>query len=196
MSKNPTSLLINKVRLSRRFVIIDYHNGSASLSVSDPDNPLPEFKAAVAALLPLILAICHLPEDYGINLVPSGLTITEKGMVTIQGKKSFDDASGPLNIATPLRLLETPEEEGTYSPPLTDKQNALIDEVIEQAKRYILGERAQGTLFVEEEENDLPDGLDEPLEESKELPFEPKGEPVIPVKKSRKKKEPAESVAE
>jgi len=188
MPKKPASLVIHKVRMTRRNVIIVYNNGSESLSISSPENPLPQFKTAIAALVPLILQICHLPENYEANLVATGLTITDKGMVTIQSKKSLDDASGPFNIATPLRLIETPTEEGTYSPPLTDVQNSVIDEVIEQAKQYVLGNRAQGLLFQEDEdENDLPEGIEAPLEESNTLPFEPKGGPVTG-KKTRKKK--------
>lgn len=189
MPKKTVSLVINKVRLTRRNVIIEYHNGSESLSITSPENPLPEFKSAIVALVPLILAICHLPDDYGTNLTASGLTLTEKGLVTLQGKKSFDDASGPLNIATPLRFLDTPEEEGTYSPALDPKQVALIDEVIEQAKRYILGERAQGVLFNEEDENDDPTGGDEPDLLESEQNNEPAPETIAAVpKKARKKK--------
>ncbi len=191
MAKKTVSLVINKVRLTRRNVIIEYHNGSESLSITSPENPLPEFKAAIADLVPLILAICHLPEDYGTNLVASGLTVTDKGLVTLQAKKSFDDASGPLNIATPLRLLDTPEEEGTYSPALDDDQVALIDEVIEQAKRYVLGERAQGVLFTEDVEDDDPTGGEEPLLEESTQDNEPAAEEIAAVpKKTRKPRKP------
>jgi hypothetical protein len=191
MAKKTTSLVINKVRLTRRNVIIEYHNGSESLSITSPENPLPEFKTAIAALVPLILGICHLPLEYAANLVASGLTLTEKGLVTIQGKKSFDDASGPLNIATPLRFLDTPEEEGTYSPALSDEQVEIINEVIEQAKRYILGERAQGVLFTDEDEGeDDPTGGEEPLLEESDQETEPPAADIAAVpKKPRKPRE-------
>lgn len=187
--KKPVQLTINKVRLTRRAVIVEYANNGETLSIRSPENPLPEFKAAIEALIPLIIQICHFPETYAANMRASGLTITEKGLVTLQAAKSFDDASGPLNITTPLRMRELPEEEGTYSVPLDPAQKNLIDSVVEEAKRYVMGERAQGTLPLPEDGDDDEEtgGEEKPLEESNVLPLE--GEPAVPTKKRRTKKE-------
>src|SRR5690606_7626171 len=65
---------------------------------------------------------------------------------TITGKKDLPDAHAPFNIATPLRFLEHPETEGSYSPPLTEDQVALVEEVIDEAKKYVKGARAQWQL--------------------------------------------------
>ena len=186
MAKKPKSLVIHKVRLTRRNVIIKYHNGAAALTCEDPENPLPEFKSAIAALGALVLEICHLPDDYSEGLLATGVTVTDDGQFTIQAKKSFGDAASPLNIATPLRVREA--EEGGKLPGLTDEQDNLIEEVLEQAKRYILGERAQGVLFSEEDEpEDDTTGGDEPqLEESKENKEPPADEIAAVPKKTRK----------
>ncbi len=188
----PDSLTIHKVRLTRRHVIIKYTNNSTVITLTENENPLPSFKSAVEALGPLVLAICHLPDTYDNGLRVSGLTLTAKGLVTLQAVKSFDDASGPLNIATPLRFLDLPEEEGSYSEPLKPEQVALIDTVLEEAKQYVLGKRAQGTLPLKEEEDPLdPEvtGEDEPLLESLQND-EPDPEEIaaVPAKKPRKKK--------
>jgi hypothetical protein len=116
-----------------------------------------------------VTEILHLPKSYlgseskeeaGKTLNPltvSGITITDKQevrLVTIVAKKDLPDAHSPFNIATPLRFLEHPEEEGSYSPALTDKQGALIEELIEEAKRYVKGERAQGSLPLEDDSDE------------------------------------------
>ncbi len=197
MSQKPDSLTIHKVRITRRHVIIKYSNNSAEIEMTENECPLPSFKTAVENLVPLVLQICHLPETYNEGMRASGLTLTAKGLVTIQASKSFDDASSPLNIATPLRFLDLPEEEGTYSPALTVEQVALVDSVIEEAKQYILGNRAQGTLPLEEDEDPLdPDvtGEDEPLLPS-EQDKEPAAEDIAAVPKKARKPRKAKSAA-
>lgn len=199
MSENtkPASLTIHKVRLTRRHVKINYTNNSAEIELTEKDNPLPSFKEAIEALGALVLSICHLPLTYAEGMRVSGLTLTAKGLVTIQAVKSFEDASGPLNIATPLRFLDLPDEEGTYSPALTDAQVALVDSVLEEAKQYVLGNRAQGTLPLEEAKDPLdPDltGEDEPLLESTQ-DDEPAAEEIAAMpKKTRKSRKPKAQV--
>ncbi len=196
MANKPVSLVIHKVRLTRKNVIIEYHNGNAALSCEDPENPLPEFKAAIAALVPLLMSVCHFPADYSEGLIACGVTVTDKGQFTVQGKKSFDDAAGPLNISTPLRIRE--EEEGGKLPGLTAEQDALIDEVLEQAKRYILGERAQGVLFNDEDPgDDDPTGGDEPELLPSEKDKDPPANEIAAVpKKPRKPRKPKVPAAE
>lgn len=143
-------MYVQKVRLTLSKVAIDYKTPTGeSHSLECSDAPLPSFVAAIHALSALILDVLHLPSDYGEHLTPTGLTLTDKQeakLVTITGKKDLPDAHAPFNIATPLRFLEHPETEGSYSPSLTDKQVALVEEVLEEAKKYVKGERAQGQL--------------------------------------------------
>jgi hypothetical protein len=166
----PTSLTILKVRRTRKAISIHYRNGDEDHELTSRDNPLPAFLKAIDALPPLVCELLHLPATYVSDMKASGLTISDGSgneQVTIVAQKSLPDSNGPFNIATPLRLMDLPEAEGSYSPPLTDKQVALVDEVIEQAKAYVLGERAQGQIKFEGQD-DEEDG------EAKETKEDPK----------------------
>lgn len=191
MPKKPTSIRITKVRVTRKQIFISYHNGDEELTIKSRDNPLPSFTKAVTELVPLILAICHLPPAYGENMRATGFTLTDKGMVTLQAAKSFDDAGSPLNIATPLRFLELPSEEGSYTPPLTEKQADLVVTVEEEAKDYVLGKRAQGQIVFDGDDDDDAeddDKEDAPGQAVIPLPDQNKGKAVKP-----KKAKPAKS---
>lgn len=152
-----TPLTILKVRRTRKHVAISYRNGDEEHNLKSRDNPMPGFDNAIAALAPLVCQLLHLPATYVENMRPVGVTITDTSgneQVCIVAQKSLDDANGPFNIATPLRLMDIPEAEGSYSPPLGADQVGLIDEVVEQAKAYILGERAQGQIEFKKDDED------------------------------------------
>lgn len=170
----PTSLTILKVRRTRKAISIHYRNGDEDHDITSRDNPLPAFGKALDALPPLVCELLALPAGYVENMKATGLTISDGSgneQVTIVAQKSLPDSNGPFNIATPLRLMDLPEAEGSYSPPLTDKQVALVDEVIEQAKAYVLGNRAQGQIVFEDGDDDEDgDGKEEP-ENGEQLPF-------------------------
>lgn len=158
--KAPTTLRIIKVRRSRKSITIHYRNGDEDHEITSRDMPLPAFVSSLDALVPVVLSICGLQDGYAENLTVSGFTLTDKGMVTLQAKKSLPDASGPLNIATPLRFLDLPKQEGSYTPPLTDIQAQLINDAEEEAKSYVKGDRAQGQLPLEKSDDDAPEGDD------------------------------------
>lgn len=152
-----TPLTILKVRRTRKHVAIEYRNGDEDHKLKSRDKPLPAFDNAIAALAPLVCELLHLPKTYVENMRAVGVTITDGSgneQVMLIASKSLDDAQGPFNIATPLRLMDLPEAEGSYTPPLGANQVALIDEVVEQAKQYILGNRAQGQIEFEKEDAD------------------------------------------
>lgn len=158
---------ITKIRRKRTAVVIEYTTDNNDFAVTAHEPPLPSFDAALAALVPVVLDVLHLPKTYagtkgedGALLNPltvTGLTISEKQevrLVTLVAKKDLPDAHSPFNIATPMRFLEHPETEGSYSPALTDKQVALVEALLEQAEKYIEGERAQGTLPLDSDDGD------------------------------------------
>lgn len=196
-TSRPTSLTILKVRRTRKHIVISYRNGDEEHpNVKYRENPMPAFDAAIGALAPLVCQLLNLPETYVENMKATGLTLTDASgneQVTIVAQKSLQDFNGPFNIATPLRLMELPEADGSYSPPLTDAQRALVDEVVEQAKAYVLGERAQGTIKFEKEEAD-ENHSDEALtgQGSDPLPFPAEEEKP---KRGRKKNAEAEATA-
>jgi hypothetical protein len=176
---------ITKIRRKRTAVVVEYENEGNDYVLTAHEPPLPSFDAALKAITPLVVDILHLPKAYlgtkseeeegkVLNeLTVSGITITTKQevrLVTIVAKKDLPDAHSPFNIATPLRFLEHPDEEGSYSPALSDKQGALIEELIEEAKKYVKGERAQGTLPLDQEEDEDGEGEAEPAE-GRQIPF-------------------------
>ena len=175
-------MYVQKVRLTRSKVAVEYRTPTGEAhSLECADAPLPSFVAAIHALAPLILEVVHLPAEYGDHLTPTGLTLTDKQeakLVTLTGKKELPDAHAPFNIATPLRFMAHPETEGSYSPPLTDAQVALVNEVLEEAKRYVKGERAQGQLPLDgATDDDEGEGADEDTNTAP-LPFT--GTPAAP----------------
>lgn len=163
-----TPLTILKVRRTRKHVVIEYRNGDEDHKLKSRDNPLPAFDNAIAALAPLVCQLIKVPATYVENMRAVGITITDGSgneQVMVIAAKSLDDAQGPFNIATPLRLMDLPEAEGSYTPPLGADQVALIDEVVEQAKAYILGNRAQGQIeFKKDDADEDEDDATAPLE--------------------------------
>ena len=85
--------------------------------------------------------------DYKDGLTVSGLTLCESGKVecvTIVAKKEIAGNSRPFNIATPLIPIDQPEEgEGSH---LTIAQAILVETALEEARKYIRGERSQGQM--------------------------------------------------
>lgn len=152
-----SELNIRKMRRSAKKLSFTYLNGEEEHSASYKDNPLPSFGPALDALAPLVCELCELPHDYKDGLTVSGLTLAESGKVecvTIVAKKEIAGNSRPFNIATPLIPIDQPEEgEGTH---LTIAQAILVETALEEARKYIRGERAQGQmkLAAEKEEEE------------------------------------------
>lgn len=179
MPKAPTALTILKVRRTRKHVVIHYRNGENDHNIKCRDNPLPAFDAAISALAPLVIELLALPSTYVENLKATGITISDASgndQVCVVAQKSLPDANGPFNIC---------------SPPLTGKQVDLIDEVVEQAKLYVRGDRAQGQIAFDDGEEGADDGSgDVAPDKGQELPF-PAGSAGKPAKKSKPRKSAA-----
>lgn len=186
-----TSFAIKTVKRTRKRLAVSWHNGTEDRSVNSTENSLPEFQQALDALAPLVCEICAWSADYALNLRIIGVKMGEQGeadTVSILAQKSLVDAGKALNIATPPRLLSHPSEPGSYTPPLTDAQAELVWALIEAAKDYAKGNRAQGELpgigGFEDPENDEGGGELADNAQS-ELPAE---EPDKPKKRKRKTK--------
>jgi hypothetical protein len=202
MSKKPaTALTIQSVKRTRKRIFIAYHNGVEDLTISSTDNPLPDFHTALDKLPALMCVICAFPESYAEGLRPMGIKMGEQGeadTVSVLGQKSLSDAAKALNIVTPPRLLAHPTEPGTYTPPLTEEQAEGVWALIEAAKDYVKGKRAQGVLpgFDGEEDEEEHgggegEGKENPAQEK--LPgvveeFPAGGEAPIDKKKKKAKK--------
>jgi hypothetical protein len=187
----PLLITIHEVRRTRRSIQIAYDKGTGHFQLDEPDNPLPSFTAAFDALFPLVAIIIDVPEEWAaLNCRVVGLKLGEQGgakTVALIVRKGIDDAAKEFAFVTPFRLLAHPTEPGTYTPPLTNAQAALIETLIEEAKRYLLGERAQGEISFGEDDGD-PDNA-EPTPDAPELP----GVTVEPPKAKRGRKPKAKA---
>ena len=156
-------LNIRKIRRSSKKLSFVFLNGEEEHSASYKDNPLPSFGPSLDALAPLVCELCELPKDYKDGLTVSGLTLCESGKVecvTIVAKKEIAGNSRPFNIATPLIPIDQPEEgEGSH---LTIAQAILVETALEEARKYIRGERSQGQMRLtpEAEGDDEPESGD------------------------------------
>ena len=164
----PQLIQITEAHRKRKTVAISYSKGEGHHSLDERENPLPEFGKAFDSLLHLVAIILNLPESWLENCRVVGIKLDTLGgaqTVSLIGRKALDDASKEFVFVTPPRLLAHPSEPGSYTPPLTLAQAALIEEVIEQAKQYVMGNRAQGEIPFEDAEPAEPiDGDSLPLE--------------------------------
>lgn len=162
--EKPKEIEIVSVKRTRRSIVIHWRQGDGDFKLDERDNPLPSFGVAIDALAKLVPTICHFSKTYayeGLRVV--GFDLGSKGgatTVVLRVRKDLDDASKEFAFVTPERLLEQPTEEGAYTPPLGTEANALVAECIAEAKLYVKGDRAQGQIAFEGDEDDS-DGEDQ-----------------------------------
>jgi len=161
-AERPRSIQIKSVKRGRKSIEIAWTQVDSGFKLNERDNPLPSFGAALDALVPVVIAVLHLPRDWesadALSIV--GFTIGEQsGATTISIKASVNlsDAAKLFTFTTPPRLLAHPVTPGVYTPPLEMGHVTRVEEAIEQARLYIIGERAQGQI-------ELPEGDDEDSE--------------------------------
>ncbi len=163
--EKPKAITVLSVGRTRRFIDILYMKGDEKFMVQSKDNPLPAFSRALDALAPLVGVICEAPEKWTTNLRVMGITLSmmrDAKTVRVHLQKSLALSLTVLHFQTPPVLLSTPSTEGPVVTPLSPAQADLIHEVVEQAKRYIRNERAQGVMdFGDDGDEDM--GEDEPL---------------------------------
>lgn len=178
-SPKPKAIEIVSAQRTRKTICIHWKQGDGSFDLDERDNPLPAFIQAFDALVGLVPTILHLPAGWTENLRVIGIKMGEQGgaaTVQLVCRKSVSDASKEFPFTTPYRLLAHPSEPGSYTPPLSDADAALVWEAVEQAKLYVRGERAQGQIEFEGEDEDAADDPDSTeLKEPRliEVPAEP-----------------------
>lgn len=184
---------IISVQRTRKTIVIHWQQGDGKFDLDERDNPLPSFGQAFDALPPVVGMICKFsPHWCSENLRVIGIIMGEQGgaaTVQLVCRKSISDASKEFAFKTPPRLLAHPTEPGSYTPPLSDKDAALVWEAVEQAKLYVRGDRAQGQIAFEDDAGS-DDGSGETAPEAgEELPLAPApAEPPPPAKKRRSRK--------
>ncbi len=156
--EKPKTIVIVSSKRTRKDIRAEYTQGEADFKLRENDNPLPSFGQAFDNLGPIVSSVCHFPKDYhetGLRVV--AFKIGSKGgarTVVLHCAKDLDDSTKVFKFSTPERPLENATEEGAYGVPLSAKHAALVFEVIEEVRRYIVNDRAQGTIQFEEEPED------------------------------------------
>jgi hypothetical protein len=156
-------------------ILIDFDQPNPSnrsetdiLSLKTKDAPRPEFKKALDGLLVHVLHILELSDKYGESMKMTGVSLSVKGDVTyaiLKAKKLLTYSNSPFNIITPKKPTSAGEE-SAGDDLLTDECVKSLDLLIEEAKRFIRGERQQGELKLissdeEDEEEDDDDSEEE-----------------------------------
>ena len=139
----------SKVRIE---YTVDRKDGGESdeYSVVSGDKPLPSFTDALQALSMAVADICELNREASSCIDVRGVTFTWKSDIMwacITGLKSLKTTNSPLVLNTP-HLPESAysgnPDDG--SPCLPRAAAQLLYSVLEEAKRYLNGDRAQATL--------------------------------------------------
>jgi hypothetical protein len=128
-------------------------------SMTCSDKARPEFYQALNDLAPHVVQICELPKEYasGLSVIGVRLTWTNDIMgAVISAKKALMDCSSPLFLNTP-HMPEKPYGESAGGSLLPEKTVEALDEVVEEAERYLKGERAQMSLFPAGEKKPAPE---------------------------------------
>lgn len=185
--ERPKPIVIVSVKRTRKTIAIAWTQGDAAFDLEERDNPLPAFTKAMDALTPIVGTICHLPKAWtDTGVVVKGFKMGEQGgtpTVSLTARKDIDDAAKEFAFKTPERLLAHPTQPGKYTPPLDAAEAELVQEAIEEAKRYVKGERAQGQIEFEGEDEDGP--LEGEADETAPLPLLPTDAPKTPRKPKR-----------
>lgn len=118
-------------------------------SLSCSQKALPEFYLALNELGKHVVKICELPDEYvgGLTVLGVKFTWTDEIMgAVISAKKALSECDSPLFLNTP-HMPERP-----YSPTgggkcLPAKTTEALEKLLEEAERYVHGERVQLSLF-------------------------------------------------
>lgn len=154
MAKKTEEIVITAVRNNRKSIHVEWLQGADEYGVNFHDNPLPSFLKALEKLPAHVCTLCEFPAKDADKIEATGITATEKGdntLALIVAKKKIKKAGRVFNIATPLLPMYADPENKTADCMSEDEAGA-IEKVIAEAKKYVLGERAQGQIKFDEPE--------------------------------------------
>lgn len=113
------------------------YDGLDGKSIESNEPPLPDFHAALQALVPMVCDILQLPVDYGDTMSIIGVTykaVEDTECCVISATKTLSNGQA-ANINTPLCVIT--EVQGL--------SHALL-QLDEEARRFVTGQRAQAEL--------------------------------------------------
>jgi hypothetical protein len=146
---------IRKVKFDGQRVEILYEQekdtGMDEFSLKCTDKPLEKFVKAMDALRSHVADLCELPKKWGDNLEIRGVSFSYAGDKEVMGAvisalKPLGKSSCPLVINTP-HACEEPPSPTAEANLLPGKAVAALRLVINEAKKYIAGERETVPLF-------------------------------------------------
>lgn len=156
-AEKPQEIEVRSVRVNKASIRAEWKQGDDEYGVTFHDNPLPTFYKAMEGLVPHVLTLSELPAKDADKIEVIGLTISAKNVdapqATLIAKKKLKRNKRVLNIATPiLPLYENEENKGADH--MSEDEASAVEKAIKEIKKYISGDRAQGKLAFEDEENE------------------------------------------
>ena len=147
-------MIIKKIKLSRgngiTITASKSSNGKTSeITLHSEELPAPELLAALEKAGEIAVKICELPKKSevkvrGISMSYHGEDQTPAVIITITKELSIGNTS--ITINTPLKYLEEGEKI-VDSSILEEEEATIIENILEEGKKYLDGVREQTDLF-------------------------------------------------
>jgi len=146
-------MLITKVKILNENVHIEFENGSTKYTVDCKQQPKPEFTLALAALKIDFHEICEFAKGELKKIDVTGASFRYTGDnndtmgAVITGKRALTNSNVPLVINTPFKSEDNNTGKQPKKALLTVGCVERLATLMEEAKKYIKGSRAQQDLF-------------------------------------------------
>lgn len=135
----------------------DDKSATNKYSMTESELAVPGFYTAVQSLAADVCAICQLPDNYTEGMKIVGLTLSygedEQWGALISAVKTLKNSNAPFNIHTPFKwaIASDPSVESSF---LSKGCVKRLELVLDYAEGYIDGDRAQGKLFDDKEDEE------------------------------------------
>lgn len=172
MAKTKTeAIVITAVRNLRKSIKIEYIQGTDEYALNCHDNPLPSFYKALTALNAHVCSLCEFPAKDAEKIEATGITVREKGdnaLALVVARKRIRKGKRIFNVATPL-LPMWPDEENKGVDYMDNDIAKAIEKVVSEAKKYVIGDRAQGQIEFEDDKKEEGEKAPDNTEQFPEL---------------------------
>lgn len=144
-------------------VIVQGHQALEERDVKCKEMPLESLTKGLDALVPVAVKINELRDNKAMNIIALEITETKNGTrsAKITYDRVLDATDQAMQFATPRFRIEDPSTGDEGRRECTPSHAKLIEVVIEEAIRYINGERQQGLLPGITDDSNRPSGDDD-----------------------------------
>src|SRR3990167_11028779 len=120
---------------------------SDEFSIASKDEPRQALKDCLDGLKKFGIEICELPDDWKSRLTIKGVSFSYAGEndvmgVTITALAELEHSNSPLVLNTPHKIAEFYGETGDEKQLMPEGLAEILDELQEEAEKYVNGERA------------------------------------------------------